>query len=215
MSLLDNETPAVIDAICRAGKVIPHIAEVLTPALHSILPKKKCPSCGFMALDFYDDTTLRCLNNDCCERVYRSIEYFFETIDNCDGFGPATIEWLKRKSVSQIYAFAERLPDHLKAELDASRLRPLNDYQFLAAFGIPGMGLAMCEKLLQAYPLNNIWWLKAADFMTIDGFGAKTALGLEVCLTNVICEFDTLMDIGFNLIPTQVIPFEPKHTNKP
>jgi DNA ligase (NAD+) len=200
--------------VCRSGLVIPYIAEVVMAIAEPHVPDN-CPSCG--ASTYLDGDNLMCSNHPsrCPAQVEGVIRYFFETIGNCDGFGPKAVEQLCAqggiRTVTELYGmdqndfvragFGEKTAWNLYDELDASLSRPLEDWRWLAAFNIPGVGKGGCERLLTHYALNQVFDLTVDDLVRIDGFAEKTACRLVESLHLIKPQFDRLVS-AFTLIET-------------
>lgn len=90
---------------------------------------------------------------------------------------------------------------NLWREMKASMTRPIEDWRFLAAFSIPGVGKGGCEKLLQHHALTDVFNLTVEDVVRIDGFAEKTATVLVETLANIKPQFDAMVDL-FALLPT-------------
>lgn len=199
--------------VCRSGLVIPYIESVIKKT-HTIIPSI-CPSCN--STTEIDGDNLLCSNViDCPAQIEGIIEFFFKTLGNNDGFGPKIIEHLCNsgiRSVVEIYAMTKqdfnniiggKTGDNLFAELQKSKLREIEDWRFLAAFSIHNIGKGGCEKLLQTYKLCDIFQLKEADIVKIDGFAKKTSNILIESLVRIKPSFDILMGMGFTLIETNI-----------
>jgi len=174
--------------VCRSGQVIPYISEVIEEAPFGLVAHpSNCPSCG--AETELNGDNLICPNTTgCVAQKAGMIEHFFKTIGNCDGFGPKVCEQLVSRgttSVSQIYdmtvtnyrecGFGEKTSHNLVDEINASTSREIEDWRFLAAFGIPNFGPASCEKLLQKYPIALLDELEPEHLQLVEGIGELTA----------------------------------------
>jgi DNA ligase (NAD+) len=213
-----NVMSKMIDAgaivrVCRSGLVIPYIVGVVKGA-EAVYPPEACPSCG--APTEVDGDNLFCSNTiDCPAQVERTIEFFFKTLGNIDGFGPKVIEQLNSagyNSVRSIYAmdvndfdeagFGGKTSENLFNELSQSILREIEDWRFLASFSLNNIGKGGCEKLLRHHKLADVFALTVEDIIKIDGFAELTAEYLVSSLAKIKPEFDWLMRLGFNLSET-------------
>jgi DNA ligase (NAD+) len=195
--------------LTRSGLVIPKINQVLKAAPVDI--PEVCPSCG-KKLQWESDF-LMCLNHTICPaQVIGKMEYFFKILANNDGFGIATIEKLYEhgiRKVSQIYAlsiddliimdFGEKTCTNLVNQLKRSTSEQIEDWRFLAAFGVARMGTGNCENLLKSYPINTIFELNLEQLSAIDGFATLTAQVIVTGLDSIRSEFDLLSQYRFNL----------------
>lgn len=198
--------------LTRSGLVIPKIERVITPMTPQI--PSTCPSCGSELV--WDSDYLYCPNTvQCPAQIENTIEHFFRTLRNIDGFGEKTIEKLHAagiRSVYQIYqldlerlqalGFGDKTSQNLLDQLLRSRTDPLEDWRFLGAFGIYRMGLGNCERLLQHFPLLSIFDLTLEDIVSIEGFAEKTGEAVMTSLAKIKDDFMRIHALGFNLIRT-------------
>ncbi|WP_374088844.1 helix-hairpin-helix domain-containing protein [Methylomicrobium lacus] len=198
--------------LTRSGLVIPKIERVLTPKTPQI--PENCPSCGSELV--WDSDYLYCPNTvQCPAQIENTIEHFFRTLRNIDGFGGKTIEKLHAagiRSVYQIYqldlerlqglGFGDKTSQNLLDQLVRSRTDPLEDWRFLGAFGIYRMGLGNCERLLQHFPLLSIFELTLEDIVSIEGFAEKTGEAVITSLAKIKGDFMRIHALGFNLLRT-------------
>ena len=101
--------------------------------------------------------------------------------------------------------FGEKTSQNLLDQLQRSRTEAIEDWRFLGAFGIYRMGLGNCERLLQHYHLNDIFALTVDDIAGIEGFAEKTAEAVVECLGQIEADFKRIFQLGFNLIPTELV----------
>jgi DNA ligase (NAD+) len=214
--------------LTRSGLVIPKIERVITPMPPQI--PDTCPSCGSTLV--WDSDYLYCLNNTHCPaQIENSIEHFFRTLANNDGFGAKTIEKLHANGINSVYAIYQltfeqliemgfRSQDgknlfakNLLKELERSRTEAIEDWRFLGAFGIYRMGLGNCERLLQHHKLLTIFDLTVEDIVQIEGFAEKTGLAVVKALTLIKDDFMHIYDLGFNLIPTPLLSEQQTNTS--
>jgi len=207
--------PGTLIELTRSGLVIPKIERVIVPATPQI--PEHCPSCGSELV--WDSDYLYCLNTTKCPaQIENTIEHFFRTLANVDGFGQKTVEKLHTFGVNSIYAvyqlsmdklqamgFGEKTSQNLLDQLQRSRTEAIDDWRFLGAFGIYRMGLGNCERLLQHHHLLDIFNLTVEDVMNIEGFADKTSAAVVECLAKIKTDFMQIYQLGFNLIPTPLI----------
>ncbi|MCK9622970.1 MAG: helix-hairpin-helix domain-containing protein [Methylobacter sp.] len=207
--------PGTLIELTRSGLVIPKIERVIIPATPQI--PEHCPSCGSELV--WDSDYLYCLNTTKCPaQIENTIEHFFRTLANVDGFGQKTVEKLHTFGVNSIYAvyqlsmeqlqtmgFGDKTAQNLLDQLHRSRTEAIDDWRFLGAFGIYRMGLGNCERLLQHHHLLDIFNLTVEDVMNIEGFADKTSAAVVECLAKIKTDFMQIYQLGFNLIPTPLI----------
>ncbi|WP_427501547.1 BRCT domain-containing protein [Methylomonas sp. MED-D] len=205
--------PGALIRLARSGEVIPKIEEVLEPAEPEV--PAHCPSCGHELI--WDNDYLICPNNLACPaQISNSMEHFFRVLKNNDGFGAATIKKLYEygiRRVDEIYAlsaeqfesmgFGPKQSQNLVEQLSRSRSEAVEDWRFLAAFGVFRMGLGNCERLLAHYQLDQIFGLSEADIIAIEGFAEKTAAVISEGFANIKDLYEKLTGLGFNLQASQ------------
>jgi DNA ligase (NAD+) len=198
--------------LSRSGEVIPKIEKVLEPVAAEV--PECCPSCGSSLV--WEGDYLLCVDPmNCPAQITRAIEHFFKVLGNIDGFGPAAVEKLYlggKASLPVIYAMGEgdfqqlgfgpKQAENMVAQLARSRALAIEDWRFLAAFGIYRLGMGNCEKLLAAYPLQRVFSLNREEIMAVRGFSDKTAEELIAGLDANRQLFDQLYGLGFNLLAT-------------
>ncbi len=206
---------AVIELV-RSGLVIPKIERVIQPAVAEL--PSHCPSCQTALI--WEGDHLRCLNTlHCPAQIAHTLEHFFRTLGNVDGFGGKTIERLYQHGIRQIQAiyaltaaelvamgFGEKVAANLLEQLQRSRREPLADWRFLAAFGVVRLGGGNSERLLQQVPLAAIFELTVTEMATIEGFAETTATAIVSGLAAIRHEFEAVQALGFNLQPTPLQP---------
>ncbi len=195
--------------LTRSGLVIPKINRVIKPSVVEI--PSICPSCS-EDLSWESDFLMCTNHHHCPAQIVGKMEYFFKIMANNDGFGIATIEKLYEhgiRRISQIYAltqqelvnmgFGNKTSENLINQLKRSHTEQVEDWRFLAAFGVLRMGTGNCENLLKVYPLNEIFDLKLEDISAIDGFAQLTAEVIVTGLKSISEEFSLLFNQKFNL----------------
>ena len=198
--------------LSRSGEVIPKIEEVLEPVVAPV--PEQCPSCGSPLV--WEGDYLLCVDSmHCPAQISRAIEHFFKVLGNIDGFGPAAVDKLYqggKASLPAIYAMGEgdfqqlgfgpKQAENMVAQLARSRLLAIEDWRFLAAFGIYRLGLGNCEKLLAAHPLERVFSLSREEIMAVKGFSDKSADEILAGLAANRQLFAELHGLGFNLVAT-------------
>jgi DNA ligase (NAD+) len=196
--------------IVRSGEVIPKLLSVVKTGSDAIIPKQ-CPACNAdaqMERDF-----LICQGSDCIAKTEARLQHFFHVLGNIDLFGPKTIAVLASENITQlpaIYAlqadefeamgFGPKQASNLVAQLKRSRTEEVEDWRFLAAFGIEHLGRGDSRKLLKEYPLEKIRTLDSDDIEKINGFGPITATAIPPSLKTKWDSIQALLTLNFNLI---------------
>lgn len=204
--------PGALIRLSRSGEVIPKIEDVLEPAVPQL--PELCPSCDTRLI--WENDYLVCINSMYCPaQITHTIGHFFKTLGNIDGFGPSSIRKIFDSGVGtlpEIYGlkeadfvamgFGPKQAENMVAQLKRSLSEPIEDWRFLAAFGVYRMGMGNCEKLLEVYPLEQILELKREQITAIKGFSEKIADAMLSGLHSVSTLFNTIYKLEFNLIRT-------------
>ena len=205
--------------LVRSGLVIPKIDEVIESVSPEYPENLECPSCH-KKLEWIDDN-LFCTNTaNCKDQVEKTIIHFFDTLGNNDGLGAATISTLNEHGISSIYevyqlennteklaeiGYKEKTVKNLIQALSNSRNVKIEDWRFLAAFGVNRLGLGVAEKLLQHHRLEAIFDLSVDDYVKIDGFAEITAKQISDGLQKIKDQFIKVYELDFNLEITPLI----------
>lgn len=150
--------------IVRSGDVIPkHVA---TTKKAVVIEPTECQSCGGPLVK--DGPRYRCTAYQCPAQIAGRMEYFFKTMGNCDGFGPAVcsimtkfgfldvgdvFDWGTSAEPQDIPNLSEGIARNLIAQLDRCQKEQVPDWRFLAAIGIEGLGTGESKKLLKHIPI--------------------------------------------------------------
>ena len=157
--------------------------------------------------------------------------YFYKVLANNDGFGQATIQKLYEngvRQVSDIYAldesnlismgFGEKTSQNLVKQLIRSRQESVEDWRFLAAFGVQRLGMGNCENLLKRYLLEQVFNLSVEDITNIEGFAELTAELIFKGLVSIKPQYEALISGGFEIEKTilmsQSIQYDHPFQNK-
>lgn len=174
--------------IIRSGEVIPKIENVITEAEYEM--PTECPCCSTELV--WDSHFLYCPNNTgCSEQVKQSLQHFFSTLDNNDGFGGKTISKLVDagfNTIQKIYSMTES--DFLSAgfgpgesvnlvkALEKSKSVKIEDWRFLAAFGISDLGRGDSKKLLENFSIDSLNEVSPEKLLAIKGYGKVTSVSI-------------------------------------
>lgn len=204
--LLDKGVDAGADiGIIRSGGVIPKLESVKKEVDFVVTPNT-CPSCDGELVWSSTMTDLLCMSGSMCPaQVETKLIHFFHTIEAVDGFGPSTIEKIVGygyESINDIYnlmeqdfvymGFGEKTAANLTDELDRSTTTEIEDWRFLAAFGVHCLGKGNSKKLLKEFDIQDIFSLTEEDIMTVEGFG-------EISSRSIVSDFAEIEEEFFNL----------------
>jgi DNA ligase (NAD+) len=204
--------PGAIVQLVRSGLVIPKIEKVIKESTSesSYIPSV-CPSCETHLI--WESDHLICPNKtDCSAQTENTLVHFFKTLGNNDGFGPKVIAKLHESGMKRIheiyegiehkflgYGFGEKTANNLVDQLRGSQLVEIEDWRFLAAFGVSRLAGGNCEKLLQHHSIVELFDVSADEMVKIDGFAKQSAEAIVEGLANVKEEFFKVYELGFNL----------------
>lgn len=203
---------AIVELV-RSGLVIPKIERVVQ-SVEPVFPEE-CPSCESHLL--WEGDHLICPNKtDCPAQTENTLIHFFQTLGNVDGFGPKVIEKIHQNGIKKIheiyqlqqvdfvrFGFGDKTSQNLVDQLDASRNIAVEDWRFLAAFGITRLGQGNCEKLLEHHDIDKVIYISVDEMINIDGFAQLSAEAIFEGMANIREEFELVYQLGFNLIKTE------------
>ena len=201
--------------VIRSGEVIPKIENIIKESENLNIPDL-CPVCG-SKLEWNNDF-LKCVNPSCKAQKEQAISHWFKTLDNADWFGIKTIIKLVNSgydSLEKIYAMKEKdfegcgfgpvQSKNLSEAIEKSKNQPVDDWRFLAAFGIPDLGKGDSRKLLAHFKIDDISDLKPEDIVKIHGFGAITSKSIAMGLEKLRGRMDNMFSMDFNIIKSSVL----------
>ena len=186
----------------KSGEIIPKVVRVLTERRdvlsQPVEPPTTCPECGTPLIQPLGEVGRYCPNyRGCPPQVIGRLEHFVSRkAMNIQGLGEKILKKLYQaglvKTFSDLYrlrsedlrkleGFAEKLPEKLLAEIQASRQVPYE--RVLYALGIRHVGETAAQKLAEAFP--NIEVLIAAseeDLASVHGLGEVIAKSVRAFL---------------------------------
>lgn len=201
--------------IVRSGEVIPKLLGVIREGAAAIIPDtcSACHASAEMERDF-----LVCQNPDCIAKVEARLLHFFNVLGNVDLFGPRTIAVLVENKVvelPQIYqqqaadfegmGFGAKQAMNLVEQLERSRSEAVEDWRFLAAFGIEHLGRGDSRKLLRVHKLEALQALTSEQLIEIPGFGEITAEAIPRSIGQRWPVIETMLSLEFNLLSDEPI----------
>ncbi|NNF98502.1 MAG: DNA ligase [Desulfobacteraceae bacterium] len=201
--------------IIRSGEVIPKLEHVHTPATDVPLISH-CPSCDG-PLEWSNDF-LKCVNFNCPAQVEQRLYHWFNTLGTADWFGIKTIQKLVQNGytrLEEIYGMTEAdfvdigfgpvQSENLAAALQTSKSRRVEDWRFLAAFGISDLGKGDSRKLLSHLPLDTLLKVDAGAIKSIKGFGDNTSKSIAKGVAEIADTITHMLDLGFILEKTPTL----------
>jgi DNA ligase (NAD+) len=215
MVLKEGIGPGAKIEIIRSGEVIPKLEKVLQGSDTVALPQD-CPVCG-TNLTWQNDF-LRCTNRSCKAQVEQGISHWFKTLGNADWFGIKSIQKMVASgldTLEKIYALKEAdfvsmgfgpvQSQNLAQALQISRTKAVEDWRFLAAFGIPNLGTGDSRKLLSHMPLEEVLEADRSNIEAINGFGGITSQSIQEGIQQIRDTMDHMLALDFNLVKTPLV----------
>ena len=201
--------------IIRSGEVIPKLEKVCRASALFTLPER-CPSCDTLLK--WNNDFLRCDNPDCTAQIEQRISHWFKTLGSADWFGIKTIQKLVESgydSLDKIYkmeteqfvqiGFGPVQSSNLVDGIRVSIAKPVEDWRFLAAFGIPNLGTGDSRNILSHFRLEELLNATAEQIKEIHGFGDITSQAIERGLRELGNVITGMLALGFNLERTPLV----------
>jgi len=194
--------------IVRSGEVIPKFLEVVEAASGEALLPENCPSCGEVL--YYDQVRLLCSQKKSCPaQQFGSILNWIRCAEIDDlsekrvrsmvELGlishPSDLYRLSLEDLLKLPLTKEKMAQKLLTNIAKSKMLPLT--QFLNGLGVPGMGRALWEEVLQVFPsLEKILQAKLEDIAAISGFGTLRATVVVEALQEKTPDIQKLLEVG-------------------
>jgi len=198
--------------VIRSGEVIPKIEFVEKPAETVEIPTH-CPSCEAELI--WEGDFLKCPNLYCRAQVEQGIAHWFKILGNSDGFGIETVRKLVQAgfdTLEKVYRLTEEnllqigfgvvQSKNLIEALDISRKKNIEDWRFLAAFGISDLGVGDSRNLLGHFPIETITNVLSKEIVDIEGFGEITSRTIITGLQRKKETILYMLELGFSLEKT-------------
>jgi len=195
--------------VIRSGEVIPKLENVLE-VRGEVKRPETCPSCGAPLM--WQNDFLKCTNSTCRAQIEQGISHWFRILGNADWFGIKTIRKIVENghgSLEAIYRLLESdfadmgfgpvQSKNLAGAITLSRTKAVEDWRFLAAFGIADLGTGDSRKLLAHVPLEKIVEMERETIARIKGFGDKTSQSIVESVSAMAGTIGHMLDLGFNL----------------
>ncbi len=201
--------------VIRSGGVIPKLEKVIAPSDQVKLPER-CPACNH-DLGWKGDF-LRCAFPRCPAQIEQRISHWFRILGSADWFGIKTIQKLVTQgcdTLEKIYAmnvedfvqtgFGPVQSKNLAEALSISRTKAVEDWRFLAAFGIPDLGVGDSRRLLEHIALEEFLKIDARTIENINGFGEVTSRSIVQGAAEIKETLVHMLGLGFNLERTPLL----------
>lgn len=205
--------------IIRSGEVIPKLEAVLDARGEVQLPDA-CPSCSQPLV--WQNDFLKCTNSACRAQIEQRLSHWFRILGNADWFGIKTIRKIVDNGhdrLESVYRLSEAdftgmgfgpvQSKNLAEAITISRTKTVEDWRFLAAFGIADLGTGDSRKLLAHVPLEKILEVEPDAILRIKGFGDKTSGRIVESIGAMAGTIRHMLDLGFNLQRTPLVSEQP------
>jgi DNA ligase (NAD+) len=196
-------------SLVRSGEVIPKLLGITKQGSSADIPSN-CPSCNY-DLEWERDFII-CGNSLCTAQIANRLSHFFSTIGNIDLFGEKTIATLLNHGVDElptIYAlnikdfesmgFGPKQAQNLVRELKRSLSERIEDWRFLASFGIRHLGRGDSRRLLNKFKLSELPQVDAEQIQALDSFGPLKAPRIASELKSTWPLIAAMIKLGFKL----------------
>ena len=91
---------------------------------------------------------------------------------------------------------------NLREAINISKIKPVEDWRFLAAFGISNLGVGDSRKFLSHIKLEELLSVKSTDIEKIHGFGEVTSKSIELGVKHLTATIQYMLSLNFNLDKT-------------
>ena len=155
---------------------------------------------------------LKCTSSTCKSKSVQKIVHWFKTLGTVDWFGKKSVEKMVDNgcdTLEKLYSltesdfmsmgFGEIQSKNFKTSLDSSRDISVDDWRFLAGFGISNLGKGDSKKLLSHISLKNLIKATPYDIQKISGFGEKTSQMICDGFKEIYETFKHMISLEFNL----------------
>lgn len=205
--------------LVRSGDVIPKHIKTISSSnpVHVI---SQCPCCR-SELEI-EGPNLFCRNLKCADQKLQKLVYFFQTLGNNENFGEGTLQKILSsypdlqihdlyqqgtKEFFQKLGFGEKTSENLVQALSDSVTHEIEDWRYLAAFSIEGLGSGDSKKLLKKWSIEDLLVkVLPKDIEAVDGFAAIKAEKICRGLAERGHEINTLRISFFkNLKPSKAV----------
>lgn len=208
--------------VYRSNMVIPKIDDNLTRSNTLVVPKK-CPCCGaeIIIKDTDNSQVLMCPNPDCTAKKIAQFTHFVSRkCMNIDGLSEKTLEVLishgfirnfrdiyhlsdHKNELVSLDGFGKKSIENLLKSIEDSRNVKLEN--FIAALGIPNIGLSAAKTIASRFEGNYKRFIKAwrdcFDFTELNDFGVVMSESLDDYLCEHINEVRALDEEMHFIIP--------------
>ncbi len=159
-----------------------------------------------------------CLNvSGCSAQGENRLLHFFRTMGNIDLMGPVAVSKFFDAGFTDIVSllsithaevmaagFSTKEAQNIIDQINRGRTERVEDWRFLASFGISFLGRSLAERLLAAYPLEQVGDLTVEQIIAISGFGKIKAPAIFKGIQAEIETIRATLALGANLAVTEI-----------
>jgi DNA ligase (NAD+) len=202
----------------RCGEIIPQFKRIITKAENrkSIKDLLFCPDCNSQLI--YEEPNLKCINSNCKGRLIRILSDAVVRI-GIEELGRGTIKKMVNElnitSLNQILnltyddvvklsGFATRSAMNIINEINKVKQADIYDYNILASFNIPGIGITLSKKLLSKYTIYELINMTVEQLVNIENIGPERAKLIYNFFIDEKEVFDTIYN-SFNVVESKNI----------
>jgi len=191
----------------RSGEIIPHVIANIPDNDNRIrIQIDSCPSCNSGI--YYEEPELICSNKNCRGKIIKSLLDSVRRL-GLENIGEPTIEKLynlgfttlyqilnlTKENILNIQGFAEVSTSNLYNEIQRLKSIEIEDWKFLSALNINGLGRGLSKKILSKFTLFDLGSMEVQDLCQIQDIGQSRAIEIKDCMTNRIQEIINLLSI--------------------
>lgn len=171
----------------RAGEIIPYVVKVTPGKDRKPINIDSCPECGANVI--YKEPEILCINDDCSGKLTKRLadsvaRMGFEslagaTIDKLIDIGIENLIDILELTLNDIYqleGFAEVSSKKLFDEIQRIRCTNMEDWKFVSALNIKGIGKRVSRKILQHLTLEQLQDASVDQLVLIDSIGVERAI---------------------------------------
>jgi DNA ligase (NAD+) len=190
----------------RSGEIIPHVISRSAELNRIDIFIDVCPSCNSNLT--YLEPELICDNLNCSGKNIRLLLESIKRID-LENIGEPTLEklallgittlyqflTLTKETISNLPGFADVSINNLFNEIQKRLNTKIEDWKFLAALNIPGVGRSLCKKILYNLSLYDLGSMSINELCEIPDVGLSRAIEIKKCMSTRIEEINELLSI--------------------
>ncbi len=200
----------------RCGEIIPQFKRIIKKCDNPKIIEAICPDCNSQLI--YEEPNLKCINTNCKGRLIRILSDAVVRI-GIEELGRGTIKKMVNElnitslnqilnltynNVVRLSGFATRSAMNLINEINKVKQADIYDYNILASFNIPGIGITLSKKLLSRYTIYELINMTVDQLVNIENIGPERAKLIYNFFIDEKEVFDTIYN-SFSVIESKNI----------